>query len=95
MYSRLSISWEMMQFILWTGVNRIYLMGHDCSYSKGTVHNPDARAYGGMPRSGLIEKWKEIKVWIETEYPDVAVACIHPNEMRCFKEATLDQVVEN
>ena len=42
-----------------------------------------------------IEKWKEIKVWIETEYPDVDVACIHPNEMRCFKEATLDQVVEN
>ena len=95
MYSRISITWEMMQFILWTGVSRIYLMGHDCSYREGTVHNPTVRAYGGMPRSGLIEKWKEIKVWIEKEYPNVDVACINPDEMRCFKEVTLDQVVEN
>ena len=95
MYSRLSISWEMMQFILWTGVSRIYLMGHDCSYREGTVHNPEVRAYGGTPRTGLIKKWEELKSWIETEYPDVEVMCINPDEMSCFKEVKIDEIVEN
>ena len=95
MYSRLSISWEMMQFILWTGVSRIYLMGHDCSYAKGSLHNPHIRNYGGVPRSGLIQRWSEMKDWIEVEYPGVEVMCVNPDAMRYFDEVTLDQILEN
>ena len=95
MYSRMSISWEMMQFALWTGVDKIYLLGHDCSYAKGSIHNPHIRNYGGIPRGPLIQRWKEMMDWILMNYPNVDVMCINPDAMRYFDEVTLDQVVEN
>jgi len=91
----MSISWEMMQFALWTGVDKIYLLGHDCSYAKGSIHNPHIRNYGGIPRGPLIQRWKEMMDWILMNYPNVDVMCINPDAMRYFDEVTLDQVVEN
>lgn len=95
MYSRLSISWEMMQFALWTGVSKIYLMGHDCSYAKGSIHNPHIRNYGGTPRASLIQKWQDLKGWISEHYPDVDIMCINPDAMNCYDECTFDDIVEN
>jgi len=95
MYSKMSITWEMMQFALWTGVERIYLIGHDCSYAKGSVHNPHIRNYGGTPRVSLITKWKDMKEWIERFYPDVKVMCINPDAMHHYDECTFDDIVEN
>tara|TARA_Y100000992_G_C21261695_1_gene491636 strand:- start:901 stop:1620 length:720 start_codon:yes stop_codon:yes gene_type:complete len=95
MYSRISISWEMMQFALWTGVSRIYLMGQDCSYAKGTVHNPHVRNYGGVPRVGLVRKWEELKTWISLHYPGVEVMCVNPDAMNHYKEISIDDIVEN
>ena len=95
MYSRLSISWEMMQFALWTGLSRIYLMGHDCSYAKGSIHNPHIRNYGGTPRTGLIDKWREMNVWTTKNYPKVQVMCINPDAMNCYREVRFDDIVEN
>ena len=95
MYSRLSITWEMLQFILWTGVSRIYLMGQDCSYASGTIHNPDHHAYGGVPRVGLINRWADFKVWAAKNYPDTKIMCVNPVAMNHYEEATIDQIVEN
>ena len=95
MYSRISISWEMMQFALWTGVTRIYLMGHDCSYANGTVHNPHVRNYGGVPRVGLVQKWLELKWWMNDNYPEVEVMCVNPDAMNHYKKVSIDDIVEN
>ena len=85
----------MMQFALWTGVSKIYLMGQDCSYAKGTVHNPHVRNYGGVPRVGLVRKWEELKVWISLHYPSVEVMCVNPDAMNHYKEISIDDIVEN
>jgi len=95
MYSRMSISWEMMQFALWTGVEKIYLIGHDCSYAKGSIHNPHIRNYDGKPRQPLIDKWKDMKLWISEKYPNVKVMSINPDAMTHFDEVLIDDIVEN
>jgi len=95
MYSRMSISWEMMQFALWTGVERIYLMGHDCSYANGTLHNPNHTAYGGSPRTALVNKWGDLKMWIQKNFPNVVVQSINPVAMNHFDEVSLEDIVEN
>lgn len=95
MYSRMSITWEMLQFALWTGPSKIYLMGQDCSYSKGTLHNPNHKAYGGVPRVPLIQRWQEFSVWVKSAYPETEVFIVNPVAMKCFEEKSLDEIVEN
>lgn len=95
MYSRMTISWEMMQFTLWTGVNKIYLIGHDCSYEKGSVENPHIRLYGGKPRVGLIDKWEDLKKWSKFNYPEVEIKIINPVAMKHFEEASIEDIQEN
>ena len=95
MYSRMSITWEMLQFALWTGPSKIYLMGQDCSYSKGTLHNPHHKAYGGVPRVPLIQRWQEFSAWVKSSYPETEVFIINPVAMKYFEEKSLDEIVEN
>ncbi len=95
MYSRLSISFEMMQFALWTGLKRLYLVGHDCSYAQGTLYNPDHKAYGGTPRKGLVDAWSKFKKWSNINYPDVDIMCINPVAMNHFDHKHIHQIIEN
>jgi hypothetical protein len=94
MYSKMSITWEMMQFALWTGAGRIYLIGHDCSYAKGSVHNPHIRNYGGVPRKSLINQWGVLKNWATTNYPDAKIMCVNPDAMTFFDEVCIDDIIE-
>jgi len=95
MYSRLSISFEMMQFALWTGLKRLYLVGHDCSYAQGTLYNPDHRAYDGVPRKGLVDAWLGFKKWSRINYPDVDIMCVNPVAMNHFDHKLMHQIIEN
>ena len=95
MYSRMSITWEMLQFALWTSPARIYLMGQDCSYSKGTLYNPNHKAYGGVPRVPLIKKWEEFATWSIETYPKTQIYIVNPVSMKCFEEKKLDEILEN
>ena len=95
MYSRMSITWEMLQFALWTGPARIYLMGQDCSYKNGTIHNPKHKAYGGVPRVPLIQRWQEFSRWSASTYPETEFFIVNPVAMMCFEERSLDEIVEN
>ncbi len=80
-----SISVTIMQFVLYTGIKEIYLIGHDCNYSNGSFHDKDVR----QGNKCLINTWKVLKSFIEKEYPDVNVCCVNPVSLDIFKRSHL------
>ena len=80
-----SISFEVLQFILYCGVKKIFLVGHDCDYSNGTF----AKIMIGKQQQAdhyILRYWKIVKDWVETNYPDVSIYSINPVALNIFPE---------
>tara|TARA_R110000744_G_scaffold197771_2_gene316984 strand:- start:433 stop:1131 length:699 start_codon:yes stop_codon:yes gene_type:complete len=78
-----SISFEALQFMLYTGVTKIYLVGHDCDYTEGTfTGTPTGRWHDA---GYYIHKyWKVVKEWVEVHYPEVEIYSINPVGLSIF-----------
>lgn len=84
-----SISFEVLQFILFCGVKKIYLIGHDCDYTNGTF----AKIMIGKQQNAdyyILRYWKIVKDWISNNYPDVEIYSINPVGLKIFPEKNLD-----
>ena len=77
-----SIVFPAIQFILYTGVSTIYLVGCDCGYSEGSVVSGDAH---------LLEWWSNFKDFKEKYYSNVRIISINPVSLKGYFE---DAVVE-
>lgn len=78
-----SISFEVLQFILYTGVKEITLVGHDCDYSNGTF----AKIMIGKEQNAgyyILRYWRIVNSWIKENYPDVKVNSFNPVALDCF-----------
>ena len=78
-----SISFEVLQFILYTGIKKIYLVGHDCDYSNGTF----AKIMIGKAQRAdhyILRYWKIVKEYIDNQYPDVEIVVINPVALDIF-----------
>lgn len=70
-----SIVFAALQFILYTGVERVYLVGCDVSRLRGFVR-PDLNTKSPAP---LLAHWKkDFKSFVTLEYPEVKVISINP-----------------
>jgi len=78
-----SISFEVLQFMLHTGIKKIYLVGHDCDYSNGTFAKI---MIGKAQRAGhyILRYWKIVKEYIDNQYPDVEIVVINPVALDIF-----------
>ena len=78
-----SISFEVLQFMLFSGIKKIYLVGHDCNYDNGTF----AKIMIGKAQGAghwIARYWKIVKGWIEENYPDVEIYSINPVALDMF-----------
>jgi hypothetical protein len=78
-----SITFEVLQFVLYTGIKKIYLVGQDCDYSNGTF----AKIMIGKQQQAdyyILRYWKIVKNWIEQIYPDVEIYSINPVALDIF-----------
>lgn len=78
-----SISFEILQFMLYCGVKEIFLVGHDCDYSNGTF----AKIMIGKQQNAdyyILRYWSIVKEWIEENYPDVKVYSVNPVALHIF-----------
>ena len=78
-----SISFEILQFMLFCGVKKIYLVGHDCNYDQGTF----AKIMIGKQQGAgywIARYWKIVKGWVEENYPDVEIYSINPVALDIF-----------
>jgi hypothetical protein len=78
-----AISFDALQFALVAGFRKIYLVGHDCNYDKGSfvskVDN-NIKRWGNV----ILRNWSKAKQFIDNEYPDVKVTVINPVSMNFF-----------
>jgi hypothetical protein len=72
-----SISFEMFQFALYTGVSKIYLVGQDCDYSKGTFATP-SDTDKPITENDMLKYWKLAKIFASENYPDVEIYSVNP-----------------
>lgn len=91
-----SIIFEMLQFILYTGIKRLYIIGCDCTIDKGGFHSPVTRFPNPRDSISMADHyWVHAARFIELNYPNVEVRIINPVRMKQFKECTYSEVVEN
>lgn len=85
-----SITFEALQFILYTGVNKIYLIGHDCNYSNGTFRTK--MKCKPHVENSIIKYWKLVKDWVKINYPNVDIYSINPVSLNIFEEKTINDI---
>lgn len=89
-----SITFEVLQFMLFCGIKKIYLVGHDCDYSKGTF----ARFMIGKHQRAdywILRYWKIVKDWIDDNYPDVEIYSVNPVALKIFPVIESDKIGKN
>lgn len=85
-----SISFDVLQFLLYTGVKRIYLVGHDCTYSHGSFYKNDVGSSTKSWGNTILENWNYVKMFCDKFYPDVKITSINPVELKIFENITLN-----
>jgi len=87
-----SISFEVLQFILYAGIKNIFLVGHDCDYSNGTFAKI---MIGKQQQAGyyIHRYWNIVNAWIKENYPDVKIFSINPIALGIFPEVSLNELV--
>lgn len=90
-----SITDEALQFALFAGFKRIYLVGHDCDYSSGTFRTERHAESASEEEELLLLNWGHIKEWVKENYPDVEIYSINPVALRIFEEVSEKDIIEN
>jgi len=85
-----SISFETLQFMLFAGIQKIYLVGHDCDYTSGTFRTE----FPGQHSEGnhMLSYWKKVKIWINKNYPDVEIYSVSPVALQIFPEVRAEDI---
>ena len=75
-----STSFAALQFILYTGVTKLYLIGCDIlgGYGESATKKSVLRADQGKQR----KMWREFYFWTSTEYPCVEIIAVRPKGLR-------------
>tara|TARA_B110000008_G_scaffold277699_1_gene319624 strand:- start:985 stop:1953 length:969 start_codon:yes stop_codon:yes gene_type:complete len=70
-----SVAFSALQFILYTGISKISLVG--CDVTEG-VHAGDGSAVVGKFHHRLLEAWKLVPAFVSQYYPEVSVEVVRP-----------------
>lgn len=96
-----SISMDMMQFALYSGFKKIYLVGHDCNYGlKNSLGNNmshfNENCYSGKNEGvskKLLMMWNNLNLFIKKNYIDVEILSVNPESLKLFKETKLKDII--
>ena len=82
-----SVAFPALQFLLWTGVKKIYIVGADIT---------DGRRIGELPMQNYVKqnhlgRWKEFEKWVAIAYPDVEIIPLNPVGLKGMFGRKLDQ----
>jgi hypothetical protein len=84
-----SITFEALQFILYTGIERLFLVGHDCEYSKG---DHSGSQIGKNLNAGywISKYWCVCEPWIQEKHPNLEIYWIDPKGIQLFNGVSLE-----
>ena len=85
-----SIIFPALQFLLYTGVGKIYLVGCDCGGAASYLMPDEPRDDGGWGREDLTvlrPHWEDFRSFIAEKYPRVEIISVNPRGLRgMFKD---------
>jgi glycosyltransferase involved in cell wall biosynthesis len=70
-----SIAFPALQFLLWTGVKRIYIVGADITDGRRIGEDKPSQDY---VRQNHMGRWREFERWVATAYSDVEIVPLNP-----------------
>lgn len=80
-----AISFEIFQICLMNNVKEIFLVGHDCDYTKGTAFTPIAAdVVKNHAKTTLMSNWYKLEEFAKKNYPQIKVFNINPVAMKHF-----------
>ena len=84
-----SISFEALQFILYSGVKNIYLVGHDCDYTTG---DHGGSQIGKNLNAGfwIARYWKICEPWIKKKYPKLKIYWVNQKMTDLFNNIDIE-----
>jgi hypothetical protein len=86
-----SISFDVLQFLLFAGFKKIYLVGQDCDYKDGSWDNNTPREV--TQKNKLLVCWELMIDFIKINYPDVEIINVNPVALKpYFKSITLEEL---
>jgi len=77
-----SISFEVMQFILYMGFEKVVLIGHDANYKDGSFNSKDTRLQHGSAM--LVQSWRDMHEFLRDK--PIVVYVINPVSLKIFPE---------
>ena len=93
LYAVASITFEILQFTLYTGIDKSFLIGHDCNYTDGDYNKS---VIGKNLNAGywISKYWDVCKPWIEKKYPNLKIYWVDPVGVQLFNCITLEESYE-
>lgn len=76
-----SIVFSSLQFLLFTGVHRIYLVGNDCEGGYSFIF-PDESSNYDRGRHDLVPFWEDFSRFLRKELPQVEIVSINPRKLK-------------
>lgn len=76
-----SIVFPALQFLLYAGVGRIYLVGCDCGGPHSCVEGQESRPHDYSGHLRLVENWREFAEFRDMVYPKAEVISINPRRL--------------
>jgi hypothetical protein len=70
-----SVAFPAIQFLLWTGVKRIYIVGADITDGRRIGEEKATQDY---VRQNHLQRWQEFERWVGVAYPDVEITPLNP-----------------
>lgn len=70
-----SVAFPALQFLLWTGVSKIYIVGADITDGRRFNENESSQDYASQFH---LQRWKEFESWIAVAYPHVKIVPLNP-----------------
>lgn len=74
-----SIAFPALQFLLWTGVKKIYIVGADITDGRRVGESAATQDYA---RQNHLGRWKEFERWVAEAYPNVKIVPLNPVGLR-------------
>jgi len=74
-----SIAFPALQFLLWTGVSKIYVVGADITDNRRFNEEKSIQNYEGQFH---LQRWKEFESWVLKTHPEVKIIPLNPVGLR-------------
>tara|TARA_R110002073_G_scaffold18470_6_gene68326 strand:- start:1748 stop:2467 length:720 start_codon:yes stop_codon:yes gene_type:complete len=88
-----SITFEILQFVLYSGIEKLFLVGHDCDYTTGDYNGSNI---GKNLNAGhwISKYWEVCAPWIAQNYPKLQIYWVEPKGLQMFTPMTLEAAYE-